>query len=148
MSRVAIMTDSASDLPASTAARAGIVVVPLEVSFGEERFTAGVDLTTEDFWKRMTAPDAPFPKTAAASAGQFRTAYDEAFAAGADAVVCITVAGTLSGTLKSASIARDDLKADQPERKRAHMVPQSLARRRDAVSSPSPHKSASSRPAG
>jgi len=86
------------------------------VSFGEERFTAGVDLTTEDFWKRMTAPDAPFPKTAAASAGQFRTAYDEAFAAGADAVVCITVAGTLSGTLKSASIARDDLKADQPER--------------------------------
>jgi DegV family protein with EDD domain len=116
MSRVAIMTDSASDLPASTAARAGIVVVPLEVSFGEERFTAGVDLTTEDFWKRMTAPDAPFPKTAAASAGQFRTAYDEAFAAGADAVVCITVAGTLSGTLKSASIARDDLKADQPER--------------------------------
>ena len=116
MSRVAIMTDSASDLPASTAAQAGIVVVPLEVSFGEERFTAGVDLTTEEFWKRMTAPDAPFPKTAAASAGQFRTAYEEAFAAGADAVVCITVAGTLSGTLKSASIARDDLKADQPER--------------------------------
>jgi DegV family protein with EDD domain len=116
MSRVAIMTDSASDLPASTAAQAGIVVVPLEVSFGDERFTAGVDLTTEEFWKRMTAPDAPFPKTAAASAGQFRTAYDEAFAAGADAVVCITVAGTLSGTLKSASIARDDLKAEQPER--------------------------------
>jgi len=116
MSRVAILTDSASDLPAATAAAAGIAVVPLEVSFGEEHFSAGVDLTTEEFWKRMTAPDAPFPKTAAASVGQFRAAYDKAFADGADAVVCIAIAGTLSGTLKSATIARDDLLAEQPGR--------------------------------
>ncbi|MFI5225323.1 MAG: DegV family protein [Candidatus Limnocylindrales bacterium] len=116
MSRVAIITDSASDLPASTAAAAGIAIVPLEVSFGDERFTAGVDLTTEQFWTRMTAPDAPFPKTAAASVGQFRTAYDEAFADGAESVVCVCIAGTLSGTLKSAAIARDDLRAEQPDR--------------------------------
>ncbi len=116
MSRVAIITDSASDLPASTAAAAGIAIVPLEVSFGDERFTAGVDLTTEQFWTRMSAPDAPIPKTAAASVGQFRTAYDEAFAAGADAVVCVAIAGTLSGTLKSATIARDDLHAERPDR--------------------------------
>jgi DegV family protein with EDD domain len=116
MSRVAIVTDSGADLPAATAAAAGIAVVALEVSFGEDRYMAGIDLTTEQFWERMTAPDAPFPKTAAASVGQFRTAYDEAFAAGADAVVCVALAGTLSGTLKSATIAADDVRAEHPDR--------------------------------
>jgi DegV family protein with EDD domain len=54
----------------------------------------------------MTAPDAPFPKTAASAPGDFKAAYDAAFAAGADAIVSIHVAGTLSGTIKSAEIAK------------------------------------------
>ncbi|HEY0442791.1 MAG TPA: DegV family protein [Candidatus Limnocylindrales bacterium] len=107
MSRVAIVTDSASDLPPETAARTHIDVVPLVVTFGSESFKAGVDLTTEQFWQRMTAPDAPFPTTAASSPGDFKAAYDRCFAEGADAIISIHVAGTLSGTIKSAEIARD-----------------------------------------
>ena len=57
----------------------------------------------------MVAPDAPFPKTAAASPGDFKDAYEAAFAAGAEAIVSVNVAGTLSGTIKSAQIARDML---------------------------------------
>jgi len=108
VSRVAIVTDSAADLTPVASASAGIVVVPLEVSFGEARFKAGVDLTTEQFWQRVTAPDAPFPKTAAASAGDFGAVFDRLFAEGADAIVCVNVAGTLSATIKSARIARDE----------------------------------------
>jgi DegV family protein with EDD domain len=107
VSRVAIVTDSASDLDPKHAADLGITVVPLAVSFGADTFRAGVDLTTEAFWARMTAPEAPFPKTAASSPGDFQAAYEAAFAAGADAVVSVHVAGTLSGTMKSAAIARD-----------------------------------------
>jgi DegV family protein with EDD domain len=107
--RVAIVTDSASDMTAAAAGADGIVIVPLEVSFGEERFKAGVELTTEQFWDRMTAPDAPFPKTAAASAGDFQTVFEKCFADGAESIVCIDVAGTLSGSLKSATIAREQL---------------------------------------
>jgi DegV family protein with EDD domain len=107
VSRVAIVTDSASDLPPETAARANIDIVPLVVSFGSESFKAGVDLTTEQFWQRMTAPDAPFPTTAASSPGDFKAAYDRCFAEGAEAIISIHVAGTLSGTIKSAEIARD-----------------------------------------
>ena len=109
MSRVAIVTDSASDLTPAAAAAGDITVVPLEVSFGEARFKAGVDLTTEEFWRRVTAPDAPFPKTAAASAGEFQTTFERLFAEGADAIVCVNVAGTLSGTMKASTIARDGL---------------------------------------
>jgi DegV family protein with EDD domain len=106
VSRVAFVTDSASDLDPARAAADGIRIVPLSVTFGDESFRAGVDLTTEQFWARMTAPDAPFPKTAAASPGEFKAVYDEAFADGADAIVSIHVAGTLSGAIKSAEVAR------------------------------------------
>jgi DegV family protein with EDD domain len=105
VSRTAIVTDSASDLPPDVAVRAGIVMVPLYVSFGAETFRASATMTTGQFWERMLAPDAPFPTTAAASPGDFGVAYREAFDAGADAVVCVTVSGDLSGTLKSAQIA-------------------------------------------
>ena len=112
MSHVAIVTDSASDLATDRAAALGITIVPLAVSFGAESFKAGVDLSSADFWARMTAPDAPFPKTAASSPGDFQAAYQGCFDAGADAIVSIHVAGILSGTIKSAEVARSML----PER--------------------------------
>ncbi len=109
MNRVAIFTDSASDMDPDEAAESGIHIVPLLVNFGAETFKAGIDLSLPDFWARMTAPDAPFPTTAASSPGDFKTAYEAAFAAGAQAIVSIHVAHTLSGTIKSAQIARDML---------------------------------------
>jgi DegV family protein with EDD domain len=109
LTRVAIFTDSASDLDPAQAAAAGIGIVPLLVNFGSQSFKAGVELTTADFWARMVAPDAPFPTTAASSPGEFKDAYESAFASGADAIVSIHVAGSLSGTIKSAQIARDML---------------------------------------
>jgi DegV family protein with EDD domain len=109
LTRVAIFTDSASDLDPAVAAEAGIGIVPLLVSFGPQTFRAGVELSTAAFWERMTAPDAPFPTTAASSPAEFKAAYEAAFTDGADAIVSIHVAGTLSATLKSAQIARDML---------------------------------------
>jgi DegV family protein with EDD domain len=109
LSRVAIFTDSASDLDPAEAAAEGIRVIPLLVNFGSESFKAGVELSGPAFWERMVAPDAPFPTTAASSPGDFKDAYEAAFAAGAEAIVSIHVAGSLSGTMKSAQIARDML---------------------------------------
>jgi DegV family protein with EDD domain len=104
MTRVAVVTDSASDYDPVRAAARGITLVPLIVNFGTESFDAGVELSTDDFWKRMTAPDAPFPTTAACSPGDFQTRYQRLFDDGADEIVSIHVAGTLSGTLKAAQV--------------------------------------------
>ena len=109
MSRVAVVTDSASDMDPGRAASLGIEIVPLIVSFGNETYSAGVNLSTAEFWKRMTAPDAPFPTTAACSPGDFQLAYQRAFDEGAEAVVSIHVAGTLSGTIKAAEVGRATL---------------------------------------
>ncbi len=109
MARTAIVTDSAGDLPPDVAATASITVVPLTVSFGAEEFRAGVDLSMADFYARLTAPGAAFPKTAACSPGDFQRAFEAAFEAGNDAVVCITVGSRLSATHRSAELARDAL---------------------------------------
>jgi DegV family protein with EDD domain len=109
MPRVAIVVDSASDLSPEDAVRNGIAVVPLLVTFGATEYRSGVDLTTPRFWEMMTAPGAPFPKTAACSPGDFKAAFQTAFDAGAESVVCITVGGKLSATVKSAAIAREQM---------------------------------------
>ena len=109
MARVAIITDSASDMDPGRAAALGITIVPLAVSFGDKTYKANVDLSAEDFWVRMTAPDAPFPKTATTSPGDFAAAYQKAFDGGAEAIVSVHVAATLSGTMTAAKIAKDTL---------------------------------------
>ena len=105
MSRVAIVIDSASDMPPEVAARQGIIIVPLEVSFGDRKFRAITELSTDEFWQRMLTPGAPLPTTAAASPGEFKAVFEAAFEQGAEAIVCIDVSEELSGTVKSARIA-------------------------------------------
>jgi DegV family protein with EDD domain len=109
MGRVAIVTDSTSDLTADVAAAHGIRIVPLYVRFGDEEFRAGIDLSTAEFWTRMVAPDAPFPTTAAASPGDFKAAFEAELGGGADAVICVTVGSKLSATFKSAELAAQGL---------------------------------------
>lgn len=106
MSRVAVVTDSASDMDPARAASLGISVVPLLVTFGTDTYEAGLNLSIDEFWQRMTAPDAPFPKTAACSPGSFQAAYQKAFDGGAESIVSVHVSDSLSGTIKSAQVAR------------------------------------------
>ena len=109
MSRVAIVTDSTADLAPAAAAAAGLRIVPLFVRFGSEEFRNGVDLSTEEFWARMLAPDAPFPTTAAPSPGTFRETFEACFAEGAEAIVCPTIGSKLSATFQSATLAAQGL---------------------------------------
>ena len=106
MSRVAIITDSASDMDPGRAASLGIALVPLLVSFGNETFSAGLDLSADDFWRRVKTPGSPIATTAACSPGTFQLAYQKAFDEGAEAIVSVHVADALSGTLKAAQVAR------------------------------------------
>jgi len=105
MSRVAVVTDSTADLAPAAAAAAGLRVVPLFIRFGDQEFRVGVDLSTEQFWARMLAPEAPFPTTAAPSPGTFRATFEACFAEGAEAIICPTIGTKLSATFQSATLA-------------------------------------------
>ena len=99
-----IITDSASDLPAAKAAQKRVEVVPLTVQFGPAAYYDGKTLTTELFYKLLTAGEY-HPTTAQPSPEAFLRRFEAARAAGAD-VLCILLASKLSGTYQSASIAR------------------------------------------
>jgi DegV family protein with EDD domain len=111
--RIAVVTDSVSDLEPAEAAERGIVVVPLYVTFGDREFRAGVDLSSKEFWRELTAAGAAFPKTSAPPPGAFRDTFDRLFEDGAEDIIYIGVSSKLSATVASAKVARDGLPADR-----------------------------------
>ena len=50
---VSIVTDSTSDLTTQIAGELAITIVPLYVHFGTETYRDGVDLATEDFYRKL-----------------------------------------------------------------------------------------------
>lgn len=107
---VQIVTDSAADLSPELAAEHKIRVVPLSIRFGDEEFTDGVELSSEQFYARMATFDG-MPATAAPAPGAFEAAIREAGADG-DAVVVITISSALSATMASAENAARAIGSD------------------------------------
>jgi DegV family protein with EDD domain len=117
MSRIGVVTDSASDLEPAEAAEHGIVVVPLYVTFGDKEYRSGIDLSSKDFWRELTAAGAAFPKTAAAPPGAFREVFERLFNEGCDDVIYVGVGAKLSATVASAKVARDGM----PSHRQSHV---------------------------
>lgn len=97
---VKIVTDSTSDLPSDVAEQLGITVVAQNVHFGTETYKDNVTITPDAFYA-MLASSKEMPKTSQASPGDFKEVYD-AVGDGADGIVSIHVAASLSGTYNSA----------------------------------------------
>ncbi len=106
---VAIVTDSGSDLAATQLLENQIRQVPLSVSIGGRSYLSPDELPAEEFWRLMRVPDSSFAHTAAPSAGQFKEAFEQSFAAGADGIVCVCLSETLSSTIGSARMAKEML---------------------------------------
>src|SRR3954449_6369456 len=104
MAAVRIVTDSSCDLTPEEADELGIDIVPLSIRFGDKEFTDRVDLSVEDFYRRL-AESAELPETAAPSPGAFEQVFRRAADAGAEAVVCIDLSSELSATIQSAQNA-------------------------------------------
>jgi DegV family protein with EDD domain len=110
---VRIVTDSACDLPDEEVARLGVEVVPLTVRFGDEELVDRVELSVEEFYRRMAAsPD--LPATAAPAPGAFEAAFRRCVDAGADGIVCVNLSAQLSATMQSAQTATKALEGVVP----------------------------------
>ncbi|HEV3187859.1 MAG TPA: DegV family protein [Acidimicrobiales bacterium] len=104
MSRIRVVTDSASDLPEAFARRLDVDVVSLTIRFGDEEFTDRVDLTPDLFWAKCKSSKT-LPETAAPSPGAFQAAYERAKSDGCDGVIVLTLSSLLSATHQSATLA-------------------------------------------
>jgi DegV family protein with EDD domain len=72
---VAIITDSVADLPPEVAREINISVIPLNVHFGTEIFKDGIDLTTDEFYRKLEKSSV-LPKTSAPGPGVFADIFD------------------------------------------------------------------------
>lgn len=102
--RIAIVTDSTSDLPAEVVSESNISIVPLYVLWGQDAFRDGIDITKEAFYERL-GRDPEIPRTSQPTPADFLKAYRRAIADGAEEIVVFTIARALSGTYDSAMAA-------------------------------------------
>jgi DegV family protein with EDD domain len=102
MPEIAVVTDTACDLPKPTRDKYGIQTVPLVVRFGTDE-CLDTELTVDEFWRRAhQAP--PYPGTSQPSAGMFEEAFAPLVEQGAH-VLCLTITSRHSGTFNSAYVA-------------------------------------------
>lgn len=101
---VKIITDSTSDITSDLAQELGVTVVPLTVSFGHESFLDRVEITTDEFYRRLGAEDI-LPKTTQPPPNAFADIYNK-LAEETDEILVIVISGKLSGTYQSATNAK------------------------------------------
>lgn len=109
---IRILTDSTADILPHEAARLGVELVPLLVTFEDGlSYRDGLDLTPDEFYAKLEACH-DLPTTSQPSPGLFLEHFEAAKEAGDD-VIAILLSGKLSGTCQSAQIAAESCDYDR-----------------------------------
>ncbi len=101
--KVAVVTDSAADLPESVLEALDIHVVPVRVHFGTHSYLDKIGLSSEEFFREL-ATNPLHPKTSQPPPGDFRRAF-EFLGSHYEAVVYVGLMAKVSGTFQSAETA-------------------------------------------
>jgi DegV family protein with EDD domain len=105
--RIALVTDSTSDIPAEWIKQYEISIVPLTIIFGTQQYLDGVELSAEQFYQRL-GQERAHPTTSQPPPGAFLKAYHRAAECGADEILVITISSAMSGTIESAKQAAQE----------------------------------------
>jgi DegV family protein with EDD domain len=100
---IALVTDSTCELPERQAFDLGVVSVPLTISFGEQSYLDGVDMTLDGFVSRLRLTADP-PTSSQPPVVEFRDVYQHLLEY-RDGIVSIHIAAAQSGTWQSAQAA-------------------------------------------
>jgi DegV family protein with EDD domain len=107
---IRIVTDSTCDLPEATVAEYGITVVPLYINFGDQSYLDGVELSRQEFYKRLPDCD-PLPTTAVPGPEVFRQTYERLADEGASEVLSIHISISLSAIVDVARLGAKETDA-------------------------------------
>jgi len=108
MSRIAIVTDSTSDIPVDLVKKNSITSVPLSVIFRDATYLDdGKEITIEDFYKKLkTAED--LPTTTQPTPKDFVETYTSLLK-DHDSIISIHISKKMSGTINSAELAKQQM---------------------------------------
>ena len=97
---VKVVTDSCSDITPQLAREFGITVVPLYVNFGNETYRDNVDLTTEEFYRKLETSKI-HPTTSTVTPADFAELFDK-LAEETKEILAITPSDKFSATYATA----------------------------------------------
>ncbi len=102
---VALVTDSNAQLPPALRDRFDVRVVPLAIVLDGQEYREGVDLTNEEFYRRLAG--GATVTTAAPSPGKVLAVYQSAVDAGATRILSVHIGSNTSATCNAVQIAAD-----------------------------------------
>ena len=103
---VKIITDTTAVLAPDIARKHGIPVIPQIIHLGDASYQEGIDIDIPTFMQRLTSSKTT-PKTSAPSPELFIEAFQRLTPAG-EPILCIHPSTEVSGTVRSATIARGE----------------------------------------
>ena len=107
--KIGIVTDSTSDLPGSIVEQHDLEVVPCILVMDGKEYVDGIDITREEFYRRLPSlPASMSITTAAPSIGEFAARYNSLLSRGCEHILSIHAAGTLTSIIDSARQAAQD----------------------------------------
>ncbi|AFK86742.1 MULTISPECIES: DegV family protein [Thermoanaerobacterium] len=107
MGKIAIVTDSVSDIPDDIVKLYDIYVVPLTVDIDGIYYKDGVDIKKDEFYDLINS--GKMPNTSQVSPIEFMDVFSDLLKS-YDEIICILMSSKLSGTYQSALLAKDNLK--------------------------------------
>ncbi len=111
--QVAIVTDSAADLPAEEIDRLGIHVVPVRLNFANDEYLDKLTISPSDFYRKLASSEDK-PQTSQPPPADFRRQFELLTSHGLE-VLAMQISGRLSGTLQAARTAAERVDADRIE---------------------------------
>jgi DegV family protein with EDD domain len=100
---VAVITDSAADLPEDVQQRLNIHMVPARVNFGDQDYLDKVGLSTAEFYRKLRT-ELVLPRTSQPPPGDFRRQFEFLLSHHRE-LVYVGLSRSVSGTLQSAETA-------------------------------------------
>lgn len=111
MNKVKIIADSTVDLSTELYKKYDIDILPLNVSFGEETYQDGVNITLKELFKKVEEKG-ELPHTSACSPALFEEVFKKYIDKGMD-IVYLGLSSTMSTTFQNAFIAKGDFPEDR-----------------------------------
>jgi DegV family protein with EDD domain len=100
----AVVLDSTADLPEPQARHPNWRLVPLYVRFGDETFREYVDISAEEFYRKLRGSSQP-PKSSQPSPADFEAVFDSL--SEYERILCVVLSSKISGTYESARLAAE-----------------------------------------
>ena len=82
----------------------GITIVPILINFGTESYKADVEMSKDEFWKRIASGQRA--KTAQTSPAELKNTFEKLFEKGYKKIVTISLSNKLSGQQQAIKLAR------------------------------------------